>query len=99
MDVTADLVRHVAHLARLDLSDAEVEAMVPKLAAILEHVAAVQTIDSGDADPATQAAIAFDALRADEAGPTLERAAITKNAPDHDGAFLVVPRVFENDAE
>lgn len=99
MDVTADLVRHVAHLARLDLSEAEVDAMVPQLAAILEHVAAVQEIDCGDADPATQAAIAFDALRADEAGATLDRAAITKNAPDHDGAFLVVPRVFDGNAE
>lgn len=99
MEVTADLVRHVAHLARLELTDAEVEAMVPKLAAILDHVAKVQEIDVEDADPATQAAIAFEALRADETGETLDRASITTNAPDHDGAFLVVPRVLDKDAE
>ncbi len=98
MDVTEDLVRHVAHLARLELTDEEVKEMQPQLAAILKHVEQVQEIDCGDADPSTQAAIAFESLRADETGPTLDRRSITQNAPEHDGSFLVVPRVLDEDA-
>ena len=95
MDVTQDLVRHVAHLARLELTQEEVEELQPQLAAILRHVAGVQKIDCAGADPATQAPIPFGDLRADEPGATLPRRAITRNAPAHDGSFLVVPRVFD----
>ncbi|MDJ0974758.1 MAG: Asp-tRNA(Asn)/Glu-tRNA(Gln) amidotransferase subunit GatC [Planctomycetota bacterium] len=97
MDVTHDLVRHVAHLARLELTEEEVAEMQPQLAAILHHVEQVQEIDCGDAEPATQEAIDFDALRTDETGETLDRRSITKNAPQHDGSFLVVPRILDAD--
>lgn len=97
MDVTNDLVRHVAHLARLELTEAEVAEMQPQLAAILQHVEQVQEIDGGDADPATQEPIDFAQLREDEAGPTLDRRSITRNAPEHDGSFLVVPRILDAD--
>lgn len=96
MDITEDLVRHVAHLARLELTDTEVAEMAPQLGRIFKHVEGVQQIDAGDADPATQAAIAYESLRADEPGETLSRRAITTNAPEHDGSFLVVPHVMES---
>ncbi len=99
MDVTEDLVRHVAELARLELTDEEVTALRPQIAAILEHVEGVQELDVDEnADPATLAPIDFEDLREDVVGPTLDRRSITENAPKHDGAFLVVPRVFENGA-
>ena len=95
MDITEDLVRHVAHLARLELNDGEIAQMAPQLARIFKHVEGVQAIDAGDADPATQAPIGYADLRADVPGETLSRRAITTNAPQHDGSFLVVPHVMD----
>ena len=99
MDVTEDLVRHVAALARLDLTDEEVKQMQPQLARIFEHVEGVQSLDVGDADPATVAPIDLDALRDDTAGPTLTTREVMQNAPNHDGFFIVVPRFFDDDED
>src|SRR2546427_481502 len=63
MDVTPDLVRHVASLARLDLTDAEVAAMVGDLSRILHHVEAVNRVDVSQAEAAAQAE-AVDARKA-----------------------------------
>ncbi len=98
MDIDETLVRHVAKLARLELTDTEVADIAPQLQRIFAHVDQVQGLDVGDADPATQAPIGTDDLRADEAGELLDRADVMRNAPQHDGAFLVVPRFFD-DAE
>ena len=96
MEIDEALVRHVAQLARLELTDDEVAAMAPQLARIFEHVDQVAQLDLGDdpesLDPATQAPITVDDLRSDEPGPTLDPKDILRNAPTHDGAFLVVPR-------
>lgn len=98
MDIDETLVRHVAQLARLELTDAEVAGIAPQLSRIFAHVDQVQGLDVGEADPATQPPIAMDDLRRDEAGPTLDPRAVLRNAPQHDGAFLVVPR-FLGDVE
>ncbi len=97
MDVTEDLVRHVAQLARLDLTEEEVRSMQPQLARIFEHVEGLQSLDVGDADPATLAPIDLEALRDDVEGPTLTTREVMGNAPDHDGFFIVVPRFFDDD--
>jgi aspartyl-tRNA(Asn)/glutamyl-tRNA(Gln) amidotransferase subunit C len=96
MDVTPDLVRHVAHLARLDLTDAEVTAMVPQLARILGHVEAVAKVDVSRAGEAAAAEVVdLRALRPDVPAPGVDPAKVWANAPSHDGAFFLVPRVLE----
>lgn len=98
MDIDEPLVRHVAQLARLELTDAEIADIAPQLNRIFEHVDEVCRLDVGDADPATQPAIGMDTLRDDDAGENLDPRDVLRNAPQHDGAFLVVPR-FLGDAE
>ena len=102
MEVTEALVRHVAKLARIELTDAEVAATVPQLARILHHVEAVSAIAVKDASPSGRApagrtAVAMDALRADEPQPSLDRKAALANAPSHDHVFFMVPRVLGDD--
>ena len=103
MEIDEALVRHVAQLARLDLTEDEVHAMAPQLARIFEHVDQVAQLELGaDAeslDPATQAPIGVETLRDDTPGETLDPAAILRNAPAHDGAFLVVPRFLAEGGE
>jgi len=96
VDIDEALVRRVAHLSRLELTDDEVHAMAPQLARIFQHVDRVGQLDLGpDAaklDPATQAPIGIDALRDEVPCETLDPGGLLRNAPAHDGAFLVVPR-------
>lgn len=99
MDVTEPLVRHIARLARLELSDAEVAAMVPQLGRILAHVEAVATVDVGGHDPAALAPVPSSTLRDDVEVPGLDRARdVMRNAPEKDtmGVFLLVPKVLED---
>jgi len=97
MEVNAALVRQVARLARLDLSEAEVAAMAPQLARILAHVESVATVDVAGHDPAGIPAVGADALRADVPAPGLTREEALRNAPAHDEVFFLVPRVLGED--
>ena len=99
MEVTDELVRHVARLARLELSDAEVSETRVKLARVLAHVEAIAKIDVGDASAAADARSAVPAasLRPDEPRPGLSRAEALANAPATDGVFFLVPKVLEGD--
>lgn len=97
MEVTEALVRHVAKLARLDLTDEEVRATVPQLARILHHVEAVGAVDVTGVDPAGADAVPATALRPDETKPGLSREQGLANAPAHDQVFFLVPKVLEGD--
>jgi len=98
MDIDEALVRGVAQLARLELTDDEVRAIAPQLQRIFDHVDQVGQLDVAGADPATQEPIDMGQLRDDAAGETLDPRSVLRNAPAHDGAFLVVPRFFDDDA-
>ena len=96
MEVTDALVRHVAKLARVDLTDAEVAAMGPQLTRILTHVESVATVDIAGHDPAGAPPISQSALRDDAPAPGLDRREVLKNAPAHDQVFFLVPKVLED---
>jgi aspartyl-tRNA(Asn)/glutamyl-tRNA(Gln) amidotransferase subunit C len=97
VEIDETLVRHVAKLARLELTDEEVAGIAPQLSRIFAHVDQVRELEVEGADPATQAPISMDDLRDDTAGAQLEPRAVLRNAPAHDGAFLVVPRFLGDD--
>ena len=97
MEVTEALVRHVARLARIELTGAEVAAMVPQLSRILGYVEAVSAAKGLAADPAAAEAVPVAALRTDVPAPCLTRAEALSNAPEHDQVFFLVPRVLGDD--
>jgi aspartyl-tRNA(Asn)/glutamyl-tRNA(Gln) amidotransferase subunit C len=95
MEVTESLVRHVARLARIALTDDEAASMTRELARILDHVAAVQRVEvAAGAETAAVPAVGAHALRPDVSRPGLDRAQVLENAPGHDDVFLTVPRVL-----
>ena len=99
MEVTEALVRHVARLARLELTDAEVASTREKLARVLAHVEAISRVDVGDASAAADArnAVPAASLRPDEPRLSLTREEALSNAPATDGVFFLVPKVLEGD--
>jgi aspartyl-tRNA(Asn)/glutamyl-tRNA(Gln) amidotransferase subunit C len=88
--IDRDQVLHVAKLARLELSDDEVEQMASELSGILEHVDRISELDLEGVEPTSHVVELENVLRADEPAPSLERDAALQNAPDPaDGAFRV----------
>jgi aspartyl-tRNA(Asn)/glutamyl-tRNA(Gln) amidotransferase subunit C len=85
-----DQVLHVARLARLELSEAEVEQMAGELSGILEHVDRISTLDLGAVEPTSHVVALENVLRSDDPEPSLPRERALESAPDAaDGAFRV----------
>ena len=96
--ITADEVRELALLARLRLSDAEVARMTGDLAAILDYVDALRTLDTATVEPMTHA-VPFDCpLRDDRVKPSLPLDDALANAPRREASFFQVPRIVPGPA-
>ena len=101
--VSLDTVRHVADLAYLELTAAELPRMARDLNAILGHIAQLNELDTTEIPPMAQvsealglrAAKAGETLRRDEIKPSADRVAVMAAAPESDGRFFKVPKVLE----
>jgi aspartyl-tRNA(Asn)/glutamyl-tRNA(Gln) amidotransferase subunit C len=91
--IDADVVRHVARLARLALHDDEVETMRREMNVILEHVDQVQELDLADVPPTTHAIPLRNVLRDDMPGTSLPAAEALREAPDPAGGGFGVGRM------
>ncbi len=81
---------HVAKLARLGLSEDEVETMAGELSGILEHVDRISELDLEDVEPTSHVVELENVWREDLPHESLERDVALSQAPDpHDGAFRV----------
>lgn len=89
-------VEHVAKLARLALSDAEIEVFTGQLGAILDYAASVAALDTADVPPTAHPFPLVNVLRPDEPRPGLERAEVLAMAPAaEDHRFRVPPILGE----
>lgn len=96
--ITADEVRETAALARLELTDAEVERLQRELDAILGYLDSLARLDVSGVEPTTHAVplelpLRDDVLEALE--PHLPLEAALADAPRREGAFFEVPKVIE----
>jgi aspartyl-tRNA(Asn)/glutamyl-tRNA(Gln) amidotransferase subunit C len=83
-------VLHVARLARLELSDEEVERMGVELSKVLDHVDMIRELDLEGVAPTSHAVDLAGVMRADEPQPCLDRDVILASAPEPvDGGFGV----------
>jgi aspartyl-tRNA(Asn)/glutamyl-tRNA(Gln) amidotransferase subunit C len=88
--ITNEEVLHVARLARLALSEEELEPMARELSAVLEHVARIGELDLQDVAPTSHVVELTGALRPDEPRPSLPREVALAQAPAvSDDGFLV----------
>ena len=92
--ITTDEVAHVARLARLDLSDDELETFTGQLAAVLDHAADVEALDVADVPPTAHPYPLANVLRADEPQPCLDRDAALDGAPVVEAGQFRVPPVL-----
>lgn len=93
MALSEDEVRHVARLARLALTDDEVESLAPQLSAILGYAEQVGEVAAEDVVPTTHPFALADVTRPDERRPSLPREVILAGAPQIEQDRFAVPRI------
>ena len=94
--ITRDDVAHVARLARLTLSDDELDTFTGQLASILDHAADVEALDLDDVAPTSHPYPLENVVRPDEVRPCLDRDEVLAEAPaSEDGMFRVPPVLGE----
>ena|SRR5437899_10771001 len=90
MKLAADQVRYVAQLARLGLSDAEMEAYSDELSKILDYVGQLSQLNTDAIPPTAQVGDLHDVMRDDLVGPSLGAEVAVAGAPDRDDGYFRV---------
>jgi len=89
--LTRDDVAAVAKLARLELTDDELDAYTDQLASILEHAQDIEALDIDDVEPTSHPFELVNVLRPDEIRPGVDRDEVLAQAPDADEGRFRVP--------
>jgi aspartyl-tRNA(Asn)/glutamyl-tRNA(Gln) amidotransferase subunit C len=92
--LSRDQVAHVAKLARLELSDQELEMFTGQLASVLAHAADVAALDLRDVEPSAHPLDLRNVLREDEPVPSLPRQDVLAAAPAVEEERFLVPRII-----
>ena len=88
-------VRYTAQLARLDLTDAEIEKFQSQLGQVLSHVEQLRKVDVADVAATAHANAVTNVFRKDESRPFYSQADALQNAPRSANGLIVVPKVLE----
>ena len=90
-------VRHVAGLARLNVSDDEVSLFARQLAAVLDYVDQINELNTDDVPATAHALPLVNVFREDSVDPSYKPADALSNAPDSHDGFFKVPKVLDQD--
>ena len=93
-NITADDVRKVAHLARLDLPEDTIATYTGQLERILDYVDQLQAVDTEGVPATTRAVEVVNVTREDIVKPTEVREALLEQAPLREGDFFRVPKIL-----
>lgn len=96
MSLTAEQVRWIAHLARLELPDDELASLMRQLSDILHYVEQLRQINTEGVEPLAHPLPVSNVFRADEPALSLPVDAALANAPVRHGDFYGVPAVLES---
>ncbi|HMY08131.1 MAG TPA: Asp-tRNA(Asn)/Glu-tRNA(Gln) amidotransferase subunit GatC [Marmoricola sp.] len=93
-EITREEVAHMADLARIDLSDAELDHLAPQLSVILESVASISEIATDDIPPTSHPIEMTNVFRDDVVLPGLSAEQALAGAPEAEQQRFVVPRIL-----
>ncbi len=94
MKISREEVVHVAHLARLNLSEGELVKMTEQLDTILSYFDKLSELDTDNVVPTTHAHKSVNAFREDKVIESLSREDALANAPEDNGEMFKVPRII-----
>ncbi|NJK59350.1 MAG: Asp-tRNA(Asn)/Glu-tRNA(Gln) amidotransferase subunit GatC [Oscillatoriales cyanobacterium SM2_1_8] len=96
MAIAREEVQHVAHLARLSLTEAEVEKFTAQIGGILDYFAQLQELDSEleEVEPMARPIDTANVVRPDGLVPFAARETLLNTAPEREGDFFRVPQIL-----
>lgn len=97
-DISREEVAHLADLARIDLSDAELDHLAPQLAVILDSIASIRDVAADDVPPTSHALPLTNVFREDEVRPGLTAEEALAGAPAVEEQRFSVPRILGEEA-
>ena len=92
--ISRDELAHLANLARIDLTDAELDHLAPQLAVILESVASLSDVDLTDVPPMSHALPLTNVVREDVVVPGLTAEQALSGAPAAEEQRFLVPKIL-----
>jgi aspartyl-tRNA(Asn)/glutamyl-tRNA(Gln) amidotransferase subunit C len=95
MKLSREEVLHIARLARIGLTESEIDRLSEQLSHILESFEILQQVDTTDVTPTAQAIVLQSVVRDDEVAPSLPASDILANAPRREGDCFRVRAVLE----
>jgi aspartyl-tRNA(Asn)/glutamyl-tRNA(Gln) amidotransferase subunit C len=95
MALTSEEVLHIAHLARISLSDSEVQQFAAQLSGILDHFAELAAVNTEGLEPTAHPLPLSNVMRADIVAPSLQQNEALANAPEKEDGFFRVRAVLE----
>jgi aspartyl-tRNA(Asn)/glutamyl-tRNA(Gln) amidotransferase subunit C len=95
MQISKEQVRHVAKLARLEITETEQEAFSRQLSSILTHIEQLKSWDTTGIEPTSTVLDQTNIFREDQTKPSLTVEQALANAPDSEGGYFRVPRILE----
>jgi aspartyl-tRNA(Asn)/glutamyl-tRNA(Gln) amidotransferase subunit C len=95
MSLTPDEVRHIAHLARLGITDDDVERFSGQLSAILDYFEQLRKVDTENVPPTAYAMDLHNVMRSDDPAPSSDPEDVLANAPQRDDSYFRVLAVLE----
>ncbi|WP_456272571.1 Asp-tRNA(Asn)/Glu-tRNA(Gln) amidotransferase subunit GatC [Bacillus sp. AK031] len=93
--ISEDQVKHVAHLARLAITEEEAQKFTTQLDAIINFAEQLNELDTENVDPTTHVLEMKNIVREDKPVKGLPQEEVLKNAPDHQDGQVRVPSVLE----
>jgi len=95
MPILVEDVEHIAKLAKLKFSDAELQKLAGELDEILEYIKKLNELDTKTVEPLSHPIDISNVMRADVVAPSLPPEDAVKNAPESQGTFFKVPKVIK----
>ncbi len=92
--IDAEMVKHVAYLVRLGITDEEAQAFSPQLTEIIDYFRLLNEVDTEAVIPASQTSSIRSVMREDEVQASMPREDFLKNVPRPKGDLVQVPQVF-----
>ncbi len=93
-NIDTDMVRHVALLVRLGITDEETGEFSRQFTAIIDYFHMLNEVDTNQVPPATEISNTLNVTREDAVAPCMPREDFLKNVPHVEGAYVKVPLVF-----
>lgn len=95
--ITPEALKHLAKLARLELSEAELATYANQLGVILDSVDKIRSVAAQDVQPMSHAVGLTNVFRKDETKPSLDRAEVLAQAPAQEQNRFRVPRILNEE--